>query len=201
MDPTAVVAAASAIAMASGLNVYATVLALGLMGRTSMIALPESLTLLEHPAVLGVAGVIYVVEFLADKVPGLDHLWDTLHTFIRIPAGAVLAAGAVGGTDPGWALAAGLLGGTLAAGTHATKASTRLLANATMPGANVGLSLAEDAVAVGALWAAFAHPIIALVLLALAILLAIWLLMRLGRFVRQLARRVAGLLRGRASSA
>jgi hypothetical protein len=122
-----------------------------------------------------------------------------LHTFIRIPAGAVLAAGAVGGTDPGWALAAGLLGGMLAAGTHATKASTRLLANTTMPGANIGLSLAEDAITVGVLWAAFAHPIVALVLLVLAIMLAIWVLMRLGRFVRQLARRVTGLFRGRGS--
>jgi len=116
-------------AWASGINLYAAILMLGMMGATGNVDLPPGLEILTDPMVLFAAGSMYVVEFVADKIPGVDSTWDVLHTFVRIPAGAMLAAGAVGDVTPALALAAGIMGGGLAATTHITKAGTRALIN------------------------------------------------------------------------
>ena len=123
------IALSMGVAWASGINLYAAILVLGLLGASDNMLLPETLKILQSPAVIGAAGLMYCAEFFADKVPGIDSAWDALHTFIRIPAGAILAASMVAEVDPSFALAAALVGGGLTAGTHLTKASTRLLVN------------------------------------------------------------------------
>ena len=170
------------IGWASGINLYAAVFMLGVLSVTGNIVLPEQLAILEDPLVIAAAGFMYVVEFVADKTPGVDTGWDAIHTFIRIPAGAVLAAGAVGDLGPGAELAAALVGGTLAAGSHATKAGSRALINTSPePFSNWTASVAEDVVVIGGIWAALHHPIFFLVFLALFVALAIWLLPRIWR--------------------
>jgi len=146
-------------AWASGINLYAAILVLGVLGATENIVLPAGLEVLMNPLVIGAAGVMYLVEFFADKVPGVDTGWDTLHTFIRIPAGALLAAGAVGDVNPAVAIAAGLMGGGLAAASHATKAGTRVLINTSPePFSNWTASVVEDVAVVGGLWTALHYP-------------------------------------------
>lgn len=165
------------VAWASGINLYAAILVLGLLGLSGNMPLPETLQVLQNPIVIGVAGFMYCVEFFADKIQGVDSAWDTLHTFIRIPAGAVLAATAVGDVDPAIAVSAALVGGGLTAGTHLTKASTRLLVNTSPePFSNIGASLAEDTAVVGGLLTALYYPSLFLVLLVVFIALMIWLL-------------------------
>jgi len=167
-------------AWASGINLYATVLVLGFLGVTGNIVLPESLEILMNPMVMGAAGLMYFVEFFADKVPGVDTGWDTLHTFVRIPAGVLLAAGAVGDVNPAVAVAAGILGGGIAAGTHATKSGTRLLINTSPePVSNWTASLLEDVAVITGMWAALMHPWVFLVLFILFILFVIWFLPKL----------------------
>lgn len=179
------IALAMGLAWASGINLYAAVLVLGLLGFTGNMVLPENLQVLQHPWVIGTAGLMFCAEFVADKVPGVDSAWDALHSFIRIPAGAILAASAVAAVDPSLALAAALVGGSLTAGTHLTKASTRLLANTSPePFSNIGLSLTEDALAVAGLWTALYSPVIFLVLLAIFVVLMLWLLPILWRALR-----------------
>jgi hypothetical protein len=190
----AVLALASAVAWASGLNLYAAVLGLGVMHLTGLVALPGELALVARPEVMAVAAVLYAGQFVADKIPGIDTLWDTLHTFVRIPAGAFLAAAAVGDADPAIHLAALLGGGALALGTHATKASGRLFVNAHAPLAGTtAASLAEDAAVFGGLYFAAANPamfLIALAVLIVAMAAALWFL---AKFVLFLARKIAGL--------
>jgi hypothetical protein len=165
------------LAWASGINLYAAVLMLGLLGATGNMPLPEALQVLQQPLVIGVAGLMYGIEFFADKIPGVDSAWDALHTFIRIPAGAVLAASAIADVDPTYTLAAALIGGGLTAGTHLTKASTRLMINTLPePFSNIGVSLAEDGMAVAGLWVALYSPLVFLIFLGLFLLLMIWLL-------------------------
>lgn len=172
----------------SGLRLYAVVFFLGLLHRTGIYLLPGSLDMLAHPWVLGISGLLFVTEFFADKIPGFDSLWDAVHTFIRIPGGALLAAAAVAGNDPGLALAAGLLGGTMAAGAHFTKAGSRALINTSPePFSNWIASLTEDAVSLGALWMALLHPLLFLGMLSLFVLVALWLLPKLWRGVRRVA--------------
>ena len=167
-------------AWGSGINLYATILVLGLLGVTDNIVLPQSLEVLMNPMVIGAAGVMYFVEFIVDKVPGVDTGWDTLHTFIRIPAGVLLAAGAVGDVNPAVAVAVGILGGGLAAGTHAAKSGTRLLINASPePVSNWTASILEDVAVITGVWAALMHPWVFLVILILSIFLMIWFLPRL----------------------
>ncbi len=164
---------------ASGINLYATLFVLGFAGTTEMVDLPPDLQILSHPLVLGAAALMYGVEFFADKIPGVDTLWDGLHTFIRIPAGALLASGAVGGGDAGmaWHLAALIVGGGLATGSHAAKAGTRVLINTSPePFSNWTASVSEDAMVFSGLWLAMTHPAVFLVLLAGFILLLLWLL-------------------------
>ncbi len=176
---------------ASGINLYATVAVLGIGGATGHIALPEQLDVLTRPLVIGVACTMYCIEFLADKIPGLDSLWDALHTFIRIPAGAALAAGAVGDVSPALAIAAGLAGGSVTAATHGAKAGTRAIINTSPePVSNWTASLAEDAAVFAGLWTALSQPWVFLVLLAAFSLLLCWLLPRIWRGVRAVGRRV-----------
>lgn len=172
----------------SGLRFYAVLFFLGLLHRTGMYVLPGSLDMLAHPWVLAISGLLFVTEFFADKIPGVDTLWDAVHTFIRIPGGALLAAAAVAGGDPGLGLAAGLLGGTVAAGAHFTKAGSRALINTSPePFSNWTASFTEDAVSLGALWMALQYPALFLGLLALFVLVALWLLPKLWRGVRRVA--------------
>jgi uncharacterized membrane protein len=155
---------------------------------------PPSLAILSHPAVLTANGLLLFVEFFADKLPGLDSIWDAAQTFIRIPAGALLAAGVIGAEDgQAWALAAGLIGGTITAGTHFIKASGRVAINTTPePVSNWLASFSEEAAVLGGLWLAFQHPVIFLLLLALFILIMFWLIPKLYRFLRAMLRRIGG---------
>ena len=164
------------LAWASGINLYATLLTLGYLANTGNIDLPPDLQIVANPAVMGAAGLMYCVEFFADKIPGVDTGWDILHTFIRIPAGAMLAAGAVGDLNPAIELAAAILGGGMAAGSHATKAGTRVLINTSPePFTNWTASIGEDIVVIGGVWACLNHPVAFLFALALFIMLMIWL--------------------------
>jgi len=183
------VALASLLAWASGLRLYLVVFAVGLAGYMGYVELPAGLKVLEHPWVIGSAGFLLVMEFLADKVPGLDSAWDALHTFIRIPAGALLAAGATGDTLSALTVAAGLLGGTITAGTHFTKAGGRALINTSPePISNWTASFTEDALVLGAIWFVFHYPIVFLAMLVLFIVLMIWLIPKLWRGVRAVFR-------------
>jgi len=173
---------------ASGINLYATICMLGILGSTGNLALPPELQIVQDPLVIGVAGLMYVIEFFADKVPGVDSGWDALHTFIRIPAGAILAAGAVGELGAGAELAAALAGGTLAAGAHATKAGTRALINTSPePFTNWTASVLEDVAVLGGLWAALHHPVTFLIGLAIFFAAALWLLPKLWRGIARVA--------------
>lgn len=170
---------------ASGVNLYAVVFTLGILGATNAIALPPELQLVTEPAVIVAAGAMYFIEFFADKVPGLDSTWDAVHTFIRIPAGAVLASSAIGDVSPAAELAAGLVGGGLAAGAHATKAGSRLLINTSPePFSNFFVSLLEDIAVVTGVLASLYHPEIFLIVLVLIVLLMVKLLPMLWRGVK-----------------
>jgi hypothetical protein len=182
-----IISLALGAAWASGINLYAALLVLGLLGVTDNIALPENLQVLQNPIVIGAAGIMYLVEFFADKVPGVDTGWDTLHTFIRIPAGALLAAGAVGDVNPAVAIAAGILGGGMAAGSHATKAGSRVLINTSPePFTNWTASAAEDVAVVAGLWTALYHPWVFVIIIVLFIGLLIWLLPKLWRGIMKI---------------
>lgn len=184
MDLTHTIALTMGIAWASGINLYAAVLMLGLMGATGHIVLPPGLEPLTNPMVIGAAGFMYCVEFFADKVPGVDNSWDAIHSFVRIPAGAVLAAAAVGPVSVEAQIAAGLIGGSLAAATHATKAGGRLLINTSPePVTNWIVSVCEDLAVIAGLWAALNYPWVFLGLMALFLLVMIWLLPKIWRGV------------------
>ena len=193
LDTPQLIAIAAALGWASGLRLYAVLFLVGLAGSLGWVDLPSGLRLLQHPLMLGASGFMLFVEFFADKIPGVDTLWDVIHTLVRIPAGAALAA-AVFGTDQGLtASVAALLGGTLAATSHFAKATTRAAVNTSPePFSNIGLSLLGDATVPAALWLAFAHPWVFFGALALALALMVVLLWKLGRFLRQLWRRLAG---------
>ena len=182
------------VAWASGINLYAAIVVLGLLGAGGDIVLPPGLEVLSDPLVIAAAGLMYCVEFFADKTPGIDTGWDTIHTFIRIPAGAVLAAGAVGDVTPAMTLAAALLGGTLAASTHATKAGGRVLINTSPePVTNWVASVTEDVLVIGGLWAALHYPVAFLVGLAVCICLMVWLLPKIWRGIKSIANKIRGL--------
>jgi hypothetical protein len=186
MDITQTIALTLGAAWASGINLYAAMLMLGYLGTTGSLELPPDLQVLTHPLVMLSAGVMYCVEFFADKVPGIDTGWDGLSTFIRIPAGAVLAAGAVGEVGTAAQLAAAIAGGTLAAGSHATKAGTRVLINTSPePISNWFASVGEDVAVIAGLWTALHYPALFIVLLVIFILLMIWLLPKLWRGIRR----------------
>lgn len=195
LDAVQLIALAAALGWASGLRLYLTVLLVGVAGHFGWIALPPGLQILASPLVMGAAGVLALVEFLADKIPLIDSAWDALHTLIRIPAGAALVAGLVSGWagDQGqaWGIVAALAGGGLAAAAHTAKASTRAAANTSPePFSNIGLSLIGDVAVPTMLWLAWAHPFIFFPLLAVALLIMAALIWFCFKFIRALVRRV-----------
>lgn len=186
-----IIALTMGVGWASGINLYAAVLVLGLAGSTGNIDLPAELSVVENPMVIMAAGMMYFVEFFADKVPGVDTGWDTIHTFIRIPAGALLAAGSVGDVTPALELSAGLLGGTMAGATHLTKFSTRALINTSPePFTNWAGSISEDLMVLGGLWAMFNHPWLFVGAMIVFIVLVIWLLPKLWRLLKAIFSRI-----------
>jgi hypothetical protein len=191
-----IIALTMGVAWASGINLYAAILVLGVLGSTGNITLPPDLVILTDPLIIAAAGVMYVVEFFADKIPGVDNGWDTIHTFIRIPLGALLAAAAVGEMNPSIAIAAALLGGGLAASTHATKSGIRVLINTSPePITNWLTSLGEDVVVLVGLWTALHYPLIFVIFLIVFILLMIWLLPKIWRGVIKILAMLADLFR------
>jgi hypothetical protein len=184
------IAVAAALAWGSGLRAYAVIFSLGLAGALGWVELPTHLRVLEHPLVLGASGLMTAVEFFADKLPWLDSVWDAVHSFIRIPAGAALAAAVFGDSGSAVALAAAILGGTLAGAAHLAKAGTRAAINTSPePFTNWTASLAEDAIVPLGLWLALAHPLAFFVLLALFVAAAALLARLIWRGVRRLAGR------------
>ena len=191
MESLSQLALAGGLAWASGIRLYATIFIVGLLARLGYLSLPDQLVVLQHTWVLTAAGIMVLGEFFADKVPGFDSLWDAVHTFIRIPAGALLAAGATGDTLNALTVAAGLLGGTITAGTHFAKAGGRALINTSPePVSNWIASFTEDAMVLGAIWFAFHYPIVFLVLLAVFIAFMIWLIPMIWRGIRSLFRAI-----------
>ena len=191
LSMTQLVALAAALGWASGLRLYAVVFLTGLAGWLGWVTLPTGLQVLQHPGVLVVAGTLVLVEFLADKIPWVDSLWDAVHTFIRIPAGAALAAGVFGADAGAWTVIAALLGGGLAATAHAAKATTRAAVNTSPePFSNIGLSLLGDATVPAMLWLAWAHPLLFFAALAVALLLMGTLIVVLFKFLRGLVGRL-----------
>ena len=186
LDVWQLVALAAALGWASGIRLYAVLFVVGGLGYLHWIDLPHGLQLLAHPWVLAASGFMAFVEFFADKIPGVDSLWDVVHTFVRIPAGAALAA-SVFGDEPGAVmLAAAILGGTLAAGSHLAKTGSRAMINTSPePFSNWAASFGEELAVGTLLWLAFTHPLAAAVVLILLIALTIWLLPKMWRFLRR----------------
>jgi hypothetical protein len=192
-ETLAAIAVALGAGWASGLNTYAAVLVLGAAQRLGLVALPHDLQILASPWVLGVAALLFALNFFADKIPYIDSINDVLQTFVRIPAGFLLAYGAAGGISLEVAAIAGLLGGTLAAGTHIAKTGSRALINTSPePFSNVAASLTEDVTVIGGLALAIARPITFLCLLAAFVALLVWLLPKLIRLAMIPIRRMAG---------
>ena len=187
VDLASLAALAAGLGWASGLRLYALLFVLGALERFAGVQLPGGLGMLAHPLVLGVSGLLLLVEFFADKLPWLDSIWDAVHTFIRIPAGAALAAAVMGDQGGALQLAMGLLGGTLAAGTHLAKAGARAAINTSPePVSNVVASLGEDALFAGGMWTLIHQPLLFLAALAVFCVLAFLLIVMLWRFVRRL---------------
>lgn len=193
LDTAQLMALAAALGWASGLRLYLVVFLTGAAGWLGWVALPPGLQVLQHPLVLGAAGLMLATEFVADKVPALDSLWDLAHTFIRIPAGAALAAAALGGDGATWATVAGLLGGTLAATAHTAKATTRAAVNTSPePFSNIGLSLLGDLTVPALLWLAWQHPVLFAAALVASLVLAVAATLVFFKYLRLLLRRLTG---------
>ncbi len=185
MDVLQSVALAGGMAWASGMRLYAVLFLAGTLSHLGYLDLPASLSILENPWIIGLSGVLCLIEFLADKIAVIDSLWDGVQGFIRIPAGALLAALALGDHDPVLMVAVGMLGGALTAGTHFAKSGSRAMINASPePFSNIAVSFGEDALVASGLWAAISHPLLFVILLALFVLLLIWLLPKIYRAVR-----------------
>lgn len=197
MELTSTLALAAGAAWASGINLYAAMLVFGLLGSSGSLTLPADLEILTHPLVMTAAGFMYCVEFFADKTPGVDTGWDLLHTFIRIPAGAALAAAALGDLDPAVQAAAFIVGGGLAATSHAAKTGSRAIINTSPePVSNWTASVGEDVLVVAGLWTALHHPVVFLLLLGVFIALLVWLLPKLYRALRAVFARLRAFIRG-----
>jgi hypothetical protein len=191
LDTTGLLAMAAALGWASGLRLYAVVFLVGAAGRWGGVAGPEGLQLLQHPAVLAASGALMAVEFLADKVPWVDSVWDMANSVLRVPAGAALAAAAMGADGAAWGLVAALMGGTLAATSQAAKTTTRAAINTSPePFSNWGASLLEDGLVVGALWLAYQYPLVFGVALLVTVVLMWFITWALFRFLRAAFRRV-----------
>jgi hypothetical protein len=185
MDAISSLALASGLSWASGLRLYLTVFVVGMLAKFGVIHLPATLDILSNPIVLGLAGTLCLVEFLADKIPYVDSAWDSIQTFIRIPAGALLAMGAINSADPMIATIAVLLGGSLTGMTHATKAGSRALINTSPePVSNIAASFGEEGMLITGGWLVFAHPAVFIGLLCGLIVLMFWLLPKLWRGIK-----------------
>ena len=192
-DTWQLVALAAAVGWASGIRLYAVLFIVGGLGYLHWVELPGGLAALAHPWVLAASGFMFCVEFFVDKIPGVDTLWDTVHTFIRIPAGAALAASVFGDSTTAATLTAAILGGSLAAGSHFAKAGSRALINTSPePFSNWAASFGEELAVGTVLWLAFTHPIAALFVIAALVGLTIWLVPKIWRFVRALLAKVTG---------
>ena len=195
MDWLSTLGMAMGSAWLSGINLYATVVTLGLLQKYTFVKLPGELSILSNWWILGMAGAMYLVEFVADKIPAVDSAWDAVHTFIRVPAGAILAATAFADFDPTVKTIAMLVGGSIALGSHGLKSTTRLAANTSPePVSNIALSLGEDILTFGAASLLAFHPVIILVVAILATILAIWLIPKIFRTLRRLFRKIRSLL-------
>ena len=193
IDTAGLLAIAAALGWASGLRLYAVVFLTGLAGHLGWVQLPAGLQVLQSYAMLGASGLMLFVEFFADKIPGLDSLWDMVHTVVRIPAGAALAAAVFGADQSSWAMAAALMGGTLAATSHVAKATTRAVVNTSPePFSNVAMSLLGDSVVPVSLWLSWEHPFFFVAALAVALVVMVALTWVFAGFLRGLARRVSG---------
>ena len=191
MDMIQTIALSAGLAWASGLRLYLVVFLAGVSSYFGYLQLPASLAMLQNPLVIGAAGLMAFAELIADKIPAFDSLWDSFQTFIRIPAGALLAAFAMGDVDPAWTLAAGLIGGSITAGTHFAKAGSRLAINSSPePFSNWLASFGEEGVLLAGLWTMLASPAIFLGLLAVFLVIAGFILVKLWSFVGRLVRRV-----------
>jgi hypothetical protein len=191
LDTWQLVALAAALGWASGIRLYAVLFIVGAVGFLHWVELPGGLAVLAHPWVLAASGFMFCVEFFADKVPGVDSLWDVVHTFIRIPAGAALAASVFGDQSAAVTITAAILGGSLAAGSHLAKAGGRAVINTSPePFSNWAASFGEELTVGTVLWLAFAHPIAALVVIALLTALVAWLIPKVWRFFRAIPRRL-----------
>ncbi len=191
-DAFSAAALAGGMSWASGIRLYMALFMAGWFSHMGWIVLPHGLRILESPWVMLVTGLLLIVEFLADKVPGIDSAWDALQTFIRIPAGAILAVAALGQMDPGWTTIAALFGGGLAAGAHFTKAGSRALINTSPePFSNWTASFSEEAAVIAGLWAAFFHPVLLFIFLIAFFIAAFWLMPKLLRGLRWLFRRLS----------
>jgi hypothetical protein len=193
METVAAIAIALGAGWASGLNTYAAILVLGGAQMLGIVSLPHDLQVLGSPWVMGTAFVLFALNFFADKIPYVDSINDFLHTFVRVPAGALLAYGAATGLSSEVAVIAGLLGGTLAAGTHVAKTGSRAVINTSPePFSNIAASFATDGIVIGGLVLAITHPILFLCILAAFVALLIWLLPKLVRLAASAFRRVFG---------
>jgi hypothetical protein len=191
VEPLSAIALSAGLAWASGLRLYLVVFLAGTLSYFGYLHLPSTLDVLQHPLVIGVAGAMAFAELVADKVPAFDSVWDGFQTFIRIPAGALLAAFALGTVDPAWMVAAGLVGGTITAGTHFAKAGSRLAINTSPePFSNWIASFGEEGMVLGGLWTMLAAPGVFLALLALFLIVAAFVLVKVWGFVGRLLRRV-----------
>jgi hypothetical protein len=185
MDSISNLALASGLSWASGLRLYATVFVVGILAKFGYLHLPETLAILSNPIVIGLAGVLSTIEFLADKIPYVDSAWDGIQTFIRIPAGALLAMGAINTSDPMIATIAALLGGSFTAMTHATKAGSRAIINTSPePVTNIAASFGEEGALVTGGWLVFAHPAVFIGLVCGFLVLMFWLLPKLWRNIK-----------------
>ena len=194
LDTASLLAIAAALGWASGLRLYAVVFLTGIAGLLGWVDLPSGLKLLQSPVMLGASGLMLSIEFFADKIPGVDTLWDVVHTLVRIPAGAALAAAVFGADQSSWAMAAALMGGTLAATSHIAKATTRAALNTSPePFSNVAMSLLGDGLVPASLWLSWAHPALFFAALAVVAVVMVVLTWMLAKFVRQFARRVSNL--------
>ena len=192
LDTPQLLAIAAALGWASGLRLYAVVFLTGLAGTLGWVELPAGLRLLQSPLLLGASGLMLFIEFFADKIPGVDTLWDLVHTLVRIPAGAALAAAVFGADQSSWATAAALMGGTLAATSHVAKATTRAALNASPePFSNLAMSLLGDSVVPLSLWLSWAHPDAFFAALAVALIVMVMTIWVFAKFLRRLARRVS----------
>ena len=195
-------ATAMGTAWLSGINLYATVATLGLLQRFQWVKLPGELNALGEWWIIGVAGALYVIEFVADKIPAVDTAWDAIHTFIRVPAGAIMAATAFADFDPSIKMAALLAGGTLALGSHGTKAATRLAANTSPePFSNIALSLIEDVITIGSTIMMAFYPALILVVIVLFVIIAWWIVPKIVRALRRMLARLKNLFGREAAEA